>query len=185
MPNPNGPSSPILSSVLAVHFSANVEQRTEGFTLSLDDQQALAAGERVRLANKGGDVITIELVANFPDYISIPLPAVPNNSRASNPFDLVAVGDTLYVTDGGTNLVWQVGINSGTFSALAEFPPIQHPLFGTIGGPTVEAVPTGVTYSDGQLLVTLFTGFPSRRRLPRWRRWEQRGRTVLPNATPA
>ena len=26
--------------------------------------------------------------------------------------------------------------------------------------PVVEAVPTGITYSDGQLLVTLFRGFP-------------------------
>ena len=44
--------------------------------------------------------------------------------------------------------------------------PIPNPLFNltppppSIGGPFVEAVPTGIAYSDGQLLVTLFTGFP-------------------------
>ena len=166
VPNPNGPSSPIFSSILAVHFSAHGEKRTEGLTLSLADQNALAAGQRVTLRNGGGDWITIELVANFPDYIPNPLPTVPNNVRASNPFDLVAVGDTLYVTDGGRNLVWQVDINSGAFSPLAEFPPIPNPLFNptppppSIGGPVIEAVPTGIDYADGKLLVTLFRGFP-------------------------
>lgn len=166
VPNPNGPTSPLFSSILAVHFSAHGEKKTEGFTLSLADQVALAAGQRVTLKNGGGDRITIELVANFEDYIPNPLPTVPNNVRASNPFDLVAVGDTLYVTDGGRNLVWQVDINSGAFSALAQFPPIPNPLFNptppppSIGGPVVEAVPTGIDYADGQLLVTLFRGFP-------------------------
>ncbi|MDQ3254339.1 MAG: ScyD/ScyE family protein [Acidobacteriota bacterium] len=160
VPNPNGPSSPIFSSILAVHFSANVEKRTGGFTLSFADQQALAAGERVRLSNGGGDKITIELVANFPDFTPNPLPFFPPNVRVSNPFDLVAVGNQLYVTDGGMNLIWQVDISTGAFSTLATFPPIPNPLFGTIGGPVVEAVPTGIADSDGQLLVTLFLGFP-------------------------
>lgn len=166
LPNPNGPSSPIFSSVLAVHFSARSEKRTEGFTLSLADQAALAAGQKVILENGGGDKITIEVVANFPDYIPNPLPTVPNNIRASNPFDLVAVGDTLYVTDGGRNLVWQVDIDSGAFAVLAEFPPIPNALFNptppppSIGGPVVEAVPTGIDFADGKLLVTLFRGFP-------------------------
>ena len=159
IPNPN-PSSPIFSSLLAIHFSANVEKRTSGFTLSFAHQQALAAGEQVRLSNGGGDKVTIELVANFPDFTPNPLPFFQPNIRISNPFDLVAVGNQLYVTDGGMNLVWQVDINSGAFSALATFPPIRNPLFGTIGGPFIQAVPTGIAYSDGQLLVTLFTGFP-------------------------
>jgi hypothetical protein len=166
VPNPNGPSSPIFSSILAVHFSAFGENTTEGFTLSLNDQQVLAAGGRVSLENGSGDRIDIELVANFPDYIPNPLPTVPNNVRASNPFDLVAVDDTLYVTDGGRNLVWQVDLTSGAFSPLAEFAPIPNPLFNptppppSIGGPVVEAVPTSIDYADGKLLVTLFRGFP-------------------------
>ncbi|HKR61684.1 MAG TPA: ScyD/ScyE family protein [Pyrinomonadaceae bacterium] len=209
--NPS-PSSPIFSSVLAIHFSANVEKTiddlapsgitgnvptpcsdangsstqsalsssvaklpllshftktsTTGFTLSLANHQALANGERVRLSN-GSDKITIELVADFPNYIPNPIPPLPNNVRASNPYDLVGVDDQLYVTDGGRNLVWKVNIDSGSFSALAEFPPVANPLFNpnpppppSIGGPTVEAVPTGIEYVDGQLLVTLFRGFP-------------------------
>ncbi len=158
VPNPAGPSSPIFSSILAIHFSANVEKRTDGFTLSPADQQTLAGGETVKLSNGRGDKITIELVANFPDFTPNPLPFFAGNVRGSNPFDLVAVGNQLYVTDGGMNLVWQVDINSGAFSVLTVFPPIQNPL--PFGPPVVEAVPTGIAYSDGQLLVTLFRGFP-------------------------
>ncbi len=158
MPNPN-PSSPIFSSVLAIHFSANVEKRTDGLTLTPAHQQALANGEKVRLGS-GKDKITVELIVNFPDTAPAQ-PAQPSGTfNGSNPFDLVAVGDQLYVTDGGMNLVWQVDNATGAFSVLATFPPIQNPLFGTIGGPFVQAVPTGIAYSDGQLLVTLFRGFP-------------------------
>ena len=158
LPNPNGPSSPIFSSVLAVHFSAHVEKTTEGFTLSLDDHEALADGERVKLSNGGGDKAVVELIANFPDFIPNPIPPVPANVRISNPFDLVAVGNELFVTDGGRNLVWRVDIHSGVFSELAAFPTIPNPL--PIGPPVTEAVPTGIRYSDGQLLVTLFRGAP-------------------------
>ena len=155
VPNPN-PSSPIFSSVLAIHFSAHVEKTTGGLTLSLADQQALAGGQKVTLSNGGGDRVTVELVANFPD--NTPDVTTPTGFRGSNPYDLIAVGDQLYVTDGGRNLVWQVDIKSGAFSVLTTFPPVPNPL--PFGPPVVEAVPTGISYSDGQLLVTLFRGFP-------------------------
>ena len=73
---------------------------------------------------------------------------------------LVVVGDQLYVTDGGQNLVWQADIPMGAFTVLTNFPPIANPLFPTLGGPFADAAPTGIAYSDGQLLVTLFSGFP-------------------------
>ena len=157
--NPNV-SSPIFSSVLAIHFSAHVEKTTAGFTLSPADQQTLAAGPSVHLSNGGGDTVDIELVANFPDYVSDPLPGFPTIVRGSNPFGLVVVADQLYVTDGGRNLVWQVDIATGSFSPLATFPTIPNPLFPAVGGPVVEAVPTGIEYADGELLVTLFRGVP-------------------------
>jgi hypothetical protein len=157
-PNPNPLSSPLFSSVLAIHFSANVEKITEGFTLSLADHEALADGETVKLSNGAGDKATVELIADFPDFIPNPLPFFAENVTGSNPFDLVAVGDWLYVTDGGRNNVWHVDIHSGEFSELAFFPPIDNPL--PIGPPVVEGVPTGIRYSDGQLLVALFRGAP-------------------------
>jgi len=180
--NPN-PSSPLFSSILAIELSEGVERFTSGFNLTAADQQALASGERVRLSNGGSDTITIELVANFPNFTPNPLPTLATNVRGSNPFDLVLVtnrnrdddhrsrddgdddgdrceSELLYVTDGGQNLVWRVDIRSGGFSMLAVFPPIPNPMFPAVGGPFMDAVPTGIAYSDGQLLVTLFRGVP-------------------------
>src|SRR5262249_10255750 len=102
----------------------------------------------------------IELVANFPDFVPKPLPTFPANVGLSNPFALVVIDNELYVTDGGRNLVWQVGIPTHSFSMLAQFPNIANPLFPAVGGPFEEAVPTGIAPFGGQLLVTLFRGAP-------------------------
>lgn len=160
LPNPNV-SSPIFSSVLAIHFSANVEKTTAGFTLSSADQKTLASSQAVTLSNGRGDTMQIELVTNFPDYV--PRTDIPGLVRASNPFGLVIVGNHLYVTDGSRNLVWEVDIASGAHAPLTEFAPVANPLFGVPGlpgGPTLEAVPTGIAYVDNQLLVTLLRGLP-------------------------
>jgi hypothetical protein len=159
VPNPN-PASPLFSSVLAIHFSANVEKTTTGFTLTLAQQQILASGQAVTLTNAEGEQIKVELVVNFPNFTPDPRATFPPNVRGSNPFDLVAVGNDLYVTDGAQNTVDQVDLARGTFSVLTTFPPIPNPLFPNVGGPFIEAVPTGIAYSDGKLLVTLFRGFP-------------------------
>jgi len=161
LPNPNGPSSPIFSSVLAVHFSASVEQTTEGFTLGADDEQALAEGRMVTLDRGAGDRITVEKIVDFPNYIAAPRPGLPNNVRGSNPFKLVPVDEQLYVTDGGRNLVWKVDLTTHAFAPLVEFPAIPNPLFGIgPGGPTLDAVPTGIAAWGDQLLVALFRGVP-------------------------
>jgi hypothetical protein len=159
IPNPAGPSSPLFSSVLAIQFSANAEKITTGFTLTPDDQQALADGQTVTLSNGGVDRITIRLIANFPNFISFPLPFFSPNIKLSNPFQLVAVEDELYVTDGGRNLVWHIDLLDGSFTILASFPPIPNPV-SPIGGPVLDAVPTGIAAVGDQLLVTLFRGFP-------------------------
>jgi hypothetical protein len=155
--NPH-PASPIFSSVLAVHFSAHAENTTTGFSLTPADYDALAAGGTLKLAHGGGDAITIKLVANFPDYVPNPLPTAPNNVRGSNPFDLDLIGDRVYVTDGGRNVVWQADIHTGTFAPLVAFDPV--PNLTGVGAPVLEAVPTGIREFQGQLLVTLFRGFP-------------------------
>lgn len=159
IPNPAGPSSPIFSSILGIQVSAKVEKTTTGFTLTSADEQALANGQTVTLSSNGGQ-ITIRMVANFPDYIPFPLPCFPDNIQLSNPFGLVAVEDTLYVTDGGRNRVWQVDLLTGAFSTLVTFPDIPNPLFPSLGGPFLQAVPTGIASFEDQLFVTLFRGFP-------------------------
>jgi hypothetical protein len=157
LPNPN-PSSPIQSSILAVHFSAAAEKITSGFTLTLADHQALKDGETLRLTNGGGDKATVELLADFPDYVPEPIGPFPANVRHSNPFGMVGIGDQLYVTDGGRNLVFKVDTETGAFSVLATFSPIPNPL--PFGPPFMEAVPAGISEYNGQLLVALFRGFP-------------------------
>ena len=159
--NPNGPSSPIFSSILAIHFSAATERTTTGFTLTFADQTALANGQTVTLSNGGEDKMTIQLIVNFPDFIPRPLPDVPNNIELSNPFQLVGVDDMFYVTDGGRNLVWQVDLPTRAFSPLVVFPDIPNPLFPTLGGPFIQAVPAGIaSFNKQQLLVTLLRGAP-------------------------
>jgi hypothetical protein len=159
LPNSN-PSSTIFSSLLAIHFSANIEKSTAGFTLTFADQQALASGEQVTLVNSEGESVMVQLLANFPDYTANPFPFLPNNVRGVNPFDLVVVADQIYVTDGAQNSLWQVDIATSKFSILAVFSDISNPLFPDVGGPFIEAVPAGLRYSEGQLLVALFKGFP-------------------------
>ena len=96
----------------------------------------------------------------MPNFTAKPLATFPANVDLTNPFALVGVGNQLYVTDGGQNAVWQVDIPSGAFWKVAEFSDIPNPLFPAVGGPSEEAVPTGIAYSGGRLLVTLFTGAP-------------------------
>jgi len=161
--NANPISSPIFSSILAIQFSAKVEKTTSGFTLALANQQALADGQIVTLSSSGGDTITVQMIADFPNFIPFPLPIFPDNVKLSNPFDLVAVEDTLYVTDGGRNLVWETDLLTGAVSTLVTFPAIPNPLFGIPGlpgGPFLDAVPTGIASFDDQLFVTLFRGVP-------------------------
>ncbi len=151
------PASPIISSILAVHFSAAAEKNTTGFTLTLADHQALKDGATLRFGS-GGDKLTVKLIADFPNYVPDPLPGFPANVDHSNPFGLVGVGDQLYVVDGGLNNLMQVDIETGNISVLATFPVIPNPL--PFGPPVMEAVPTSVREYNGQLLVTLFRGFP-------------------------
>jgi hypothetical protein len=158
VPNPS-PSSPIFSSVMALHFSAEVEKTTSGFSLTLADHQALKAGETLALSNGSGDKITLELVADFPDYTPAALPFFPPNVRHSNPFGITRIGNDLYLADGGQNSVVKVNISTGVVSTLTAFPPIPNPAF-PFGGPFIEAVPDSIREFDGQLLVTLLRGFP-------------------------
>lgn len=163
--NPNGPSSPMFASILAIHMEAGVEAYTHGFTLTPANQQALADGHTVTLRRPSGSAqnlnqINLRLFADFPDFVPAPQPDVPDNIELSNPFGLVAVGETLYVTDGGRNHVWRVDRATGVFSPLIAFPAIPNPMFPGVGGPFIQAVPTGIASVDGHLLVNLFRGAP-------------------------
>lgn len=157
VPNPN-PSSALFSSVLSIHLSADSENNTNGFVLSLSDQITLHNGATVDLDNGGGDKMSIKLLVDFPDYVPEPRPGLPNGVRQSNPFGLAIHGDQLYVADASANTVRAVDIESGTFSILTTFGPL--PNNRGFGPPVVEAVPDSVRLVGKQLLVTLLSGFP-------------------------
>jgi hypothetical protein len=158
LPNPNV-SSPIFSSILAIHLSAAAEQRTQGFLLTEAQQMRLAGGQRVTLSNGGGDRISIEVIVDFPDYESEPLPEVPGNVRNSNPFDVFVGKHNLFVTNGGLNRLVKVDLASRAYATLASFERIPN-VAGAAGPPSVEPVPTGIAQVHGDLLVSLFSGAP-------------------------
>ena len=155
--NPN-PSSQLFSSVLAIHFSAAAEQNTTGFALSQADQSSLKSGATVDLSNGNGDKLSVELIADFPDYVPEPRPGLPNGVRQSNPFGLALSGNHLFVADASANIVRDVNLETRTSGTLSAFGPI--PNNRGFGPPVVEPVPDSVRLFGDQLLVTLLTGFP-------------------------
>ena len=155
--NPN-PSSPLLSSLLAVRVPANVEEMTAGFTLTAADHAALKGGERLTLSNGAGDRLTVELIADFPDHTAEPRPDFAENVRVSNPFGVAVNGNLVYVVDASQNVVRVVGADSGSVSTLTTFAQYDNPL--PFGPPKIDAVPDSVRLFGDRLLVTTLTGFP-------------------------
>lgn len=157
VPNANL-SSPLFTSVLAIHLGPTVERCTRGFTLSRADQDELKSGSVVVLRNGPADRVAIELVADFPDHVPQPRPDVPNNVRASNPFGLDAICDRLFVVDASFNKIHTVDLDSGDVGTLTSFAPV--PNTRGFGPPVVDAVPDSIRVYGDQILVTTLTGFP-------------------------
>lgn len=85
----------------------------------------------------------------------------------ANPYGLTVLKDgTLAVTDGGGNVVLTTSATPGSNPSLLSYVPKRsNPLFtggpGSVGGPTYQSVPTGITTGpDGSVYVGEFTGFP-------------------------
>ncbi len=159
-PNPGTPSSPIFDSVLEVSLPKNYPSLASGFTMTSSDQVSLAAGNTVTIANVQGRTMSVRMVAILPDYAPAPRPGNPNNVKASHLYGVEMFQRNLYIVDAGHNLIHSVDISTGTDSILTMFPDRPNPLFGTIGGPFIEAVPDSVHRFGNRLLVTLLTGFP-------------------------
>jgi hypothetical protein len=151
------PSSPLFSSILAVHFSAAAEASTTGVTLTLADQQALKSGQTLIRSDAQGQRIVIELFVDFPDYAPEPRPNFADNVRHSHPYGIVADDDFLYVVDAGFNKIRKLDIASGAEQTLTSFAPTPNP--GN-GPPFIENVPTTIRWNGDQLLVTLLSGAP-------------------------
>ncbi|MBX7062638.1 MAG: ScyD/ScyE family protein [Pyrinomonadaceae bacterium] len=154
------PSSPLFCSVLGVILPRNFESLNSEFEMTLKDQEDIAAGHWVRIRNADGDSIFVFLVADIPDYRPEPQPNAPNAIRTSHPFAVEQVGWNLFVADASYNELHKVNLFTGELSTFVEFPNRPNPLFGTIGGPFIEAVPDNVHFVGRKLLVPELTGFP-------------------------
>jgi hypothetical protein len=156
IPNPKGPSSLILASLLQINFSPSVDSQTAPFTLKPADHVTLADGKSVVLDNGAGGKATVTLLSHFryrPDAASI--------YRNSHPYGLTKLpgdNDHLYMTDAGLNSVERIDIKSGRATTLVRFPGVQNT--GPTGPPFSDAVPDSVYPFGNRLLVTLLTGFP-------------------------
>lgn len=155
---PKTPSSPIVSSVLALRSTPSLDVIRGDFAMTVAQHTELKSGRTVTLTNSANEELSIRLVVDFPDTLAEPRPDVPQNVRHSNPFSLAALGQTLFVADASLNVVQRVDANTGAYSTLTTFARIQNPL--PIGAPVTDAVPTSVRVRGNELLVTTLTGFP-------------------------
>jgi hypothetical protein len=98
----------------------------------------------------------------------------------SNPYDMVADGKGgVFVSEAAVNAIFHVDA-AGTIKLHASFPDRENPLFGTVGGPTFDQVPTGLTIGpDGALYVTTLTGFPFIAGAARVYRVDENGETTV------
>ncbi len=88
VPNPNGLSSPIFSSVIAAEFNPVPDGIREGFALSAENIDALADGNTLTLENGSGESVSLSLLVDFRDFI----PDARLRVRQANPFAAVVVG---------------------------------------------------------------------------------------------
>ncbi|HEY0430097.1 MAG TPA: ScyD/ScyE family protein [Pyrinomonadaceae bacterium] len=156
--NPN-PATPLNNSILELTLPADYEALAGNFSLSLNNQTALAGGSQVILQNSEGKFLTVRLVANLPDYATENLPFLPQgNVRPANVFGIEMANGSLYVIDASFNQLYKVNPATGEYSTFAVFPPKPNPL--PFGPPFSEAVPNNVRLFGNQLLVSFLTGFP-------------------------
>lgn len=153
-PNPNGPSSPLLSSVLAIDFNTEIDRSAGGFALTAVDHATIKNSASFTLRNAQNEAAAIRLLVDFPDFA--PDPRI--GSRQANPYALALDGNQLYVPDAGSNILRRVNIETGAAEVFAEFAPLPNPL--PTGPRMSEAVPVGVHIFGGNVLVTLLTGAP-------------------------
>jgi len=159
MINPN-PSSPFLSSVLMFRLSPQVEDTTQGFTLTSDGQADIQHRGFAKLTDAVGSELFLEVLVNFPNYTPDSRPNFAFNVRASNPFGITVNGRKLYVVDASQNQIWEVDSDTGERHSIIVFGPRANPLFPTLGPPFIDPVPDSVRLIGKSLLVPLLSGFP-------------------------
>lgn len=154
------PSSPIFDSVMQIYLPHRFESLDSEFHMTMNDQLSLATGRWVRIQNNEGRSMFARILADLPDYRSEPQPGIPDAIRSSHLFGIERVGWNLYVADASFNLIYRVNVFTGRSSVFLEMPTRPNPLFPTMGGPVIEAVPDNVHRLGRRLLIPELTGFP-------------------------
>lgn len=159
MINPS-PSSPFLSSVLKFRLTQQVEDSTQGFTVTLADQTDIQTRGFAKLTDSAGSEVFLEVLVNFPNFTPDSRPNFAGNVRASNPFGITVNGRKLYVVDASQNQIWEVDSDTGERRSVIVFGPRMNSLFPNLGPPFIDSVPDSVRVVGKTLLVPLLTGFP-------------------------
>jgi hypothetical protein len=156
--NPNGPSSPIFSSVLRLQFSAEIEDIQTAFTLTPDDHWALLDGADLELASGANRVQIRLLTAYRPVLRNLLAPGFPVRTSEPTGLFLDKTGSTLFVTDASGEVVSRIDPETGRSRTLTRFQPLLRHNVG--GEQPVDNVPSAVCMKDGQILVSFLTAAP-------------------------
>jgi DNA-binding beta-propeller fold protein YncE len=175
IPNPKGAASPLLSSVLVVRFSGDVDMIAAPFTLKTSDHQAIADGNPVVLDNGNGARAEVALLANFQDFTPNPVTIY----KHSDPYS-IALGpdrDSVYVADAGQDSIVRISRETGQMRTVLRVPPIP----SSVPGPPVsDPVPNSIVPYGRQLLVVQLTGFPFTPGVSRVSVFDPQTRTLSP-----
>lgn len=155
--NPNGPGSPIFSTILRVRLSADVDRIMTGFSLDLDDHFALADGLEVAVSNSDGQSATIDRLAILN---AIPLDRLEVYGHTT-PYGMALdpAREFLYVADAGQNRLIKVDVASGRWQTLVRFPRLPRvPPAGTVT--ETDSVPSSARFRGDEVLVSFLTGAP-------------------------
>jgi hypothetical protein len=176
IPNPKGAASPLLSSVLTVRFSADVDMIAAPFTLKASDHQTIADGNPVTLDNGNGAKAEVSLLANFQDFTPNPTTIY----KHSDPY-AIALGpnerEAVYVADAGQDSIVQIGREGGQMRTVLRIPRIPS---AVPGPPFSDPVPNSIVPYGRQFLVVQLTGFPFTPGVSRVSLFDPQTRTLNP-----
>ncbi len=132
IPNPDGLSSPILSSILSIRFSAAFHNLLGNFTMDLSDHFTLSEGKPVTLHNAWGETATIVLVHDQRDLV----PDTTTIVRSADPIGVAVRGANIFSVDAAMNHMIRTRLPSGKTRTLVKFAPLANP---SISGLSFEA----------------------------------------------
>jgi len=155
VPNPKGPSSILLSSLLAFRLPTDVDDIQSPFRMTPDWDLALWDGNVLKVKNETGQEAEVELIVDFRDTVPDPQKIY----RGSNPYAIALRGDgSAYIADASLDSILHVDLATGRTRTVKRFPAIGNPT--PVGPPRIDPVPNGIVpYGDGYL-ITFLSGFP-------------------------